>query len=64
MPHHLRSLGYKNYLVGKWHLGHYSNSFLPTARGFDSHYGFYNGRHDYYDQTIYNQVKLSYISTK
>ncbi len=58
----LQSNGYHTGLVGKWHLG-YTDPFLPTARGFDYSYGFYeaftlyddiddpdivNHRHDYF----------------
>jgi len=53
---------YNTGLIGKWHLG-YTEPFLPTARGFDYSYGFYeaftlydaiddpdivNHRHDYF----------------
>lgn len=34
----LRPLGYKNGVVGKWHLGH-RHQFLPLQQGFDSYYG-------------------------
>ena len=40
-PEYIAELGYKSYMVGKWHLGHFSEAYLPTRRGFDSFYGFY-----------------------
>ncbi len=58
----VKSNGYHTGLIGKWHLG-YTEPFLPTTRGFDYSYGFYeaftlyddiddpdivNHRHDYF----------------
>lgn len=58
----VQSQGYHTGLIGKWHLG-YTEPFLPTRRGFDYSYGFYeaftlydaiddpeivNHRHDYF----------------
>ena len=31
----------------RWHLGYCNKDFLPTRRGFDSFYGFYNGASSY-----------------
>ena len=44
----LKSAGYRTYMVGKWHLGFSSAAQLPTTRGFDSFYGYYNGFVDYW----------------
>ena len=44
----LRDSGYATWLVGKWHLGYWGADRLPLQRGFDHHYGFYNGFIDYF----------------
>lgn len=43
----LKSAGYATAIVGKWHLGHFQQEYLPTRRGFDHQYGHYNGALDY-----------------
>jgi arylsulfatase A-like enzyme len=43
----LKSLGYVNGLVGKWHLGT-RPQFHPYKRGFDHFWGFLGGGHDYF----------------
>ena len=62
LPELLKKRGYHTAIFGKWHLGQHKQ-FLPTNRGFDEQYGFYeaftlfapeddpdiiNYRHDYY----------------
>ena len=37
-------------LSGKWHLGFCHPSYLPTNRGFHSHYGFWNAEEDYWSK--------------
>lgn len=44
----LQSAGYYTAICGKWHLGHSDAKYLPTRRGFDHAYGFYNGAIDYF----------------
>lgn len=44
----LKELGYATAIVGKWHLGFHDPKWLPTRRGFDAHYGHYNGAIDYF----------------
>jgi arylsulfatase A-like enzyme len=44
----LHDAGYFTAIVGKWHLGLCKPEYLPLARGFDHHYGLYNGAMDYY----------------
>lgn len=51
MPQFFREAGYATQLIGKWHLGFWREELTPTMRGFDHHYGYYNGYIDYYDHT-------------
>lgn len=46
----LKQVGYKTYLVGKWHLG-FSTQFNPVKNGFDYFYGFHGGGIDYTSHT-------------
>lgn len=49
LPQMLAQAGYKNRAVlGKWHLGHASQKYLPLNRGFTHFYGHYNGAIDYF----------------
>ncbi|XP_075724904.1 arylsulfatase B [Rhipicephalus microplus] len=52
MPQYLKDLGYQTHMIGKWHLGYYTEQYVPTARGFDTFYGYYNGEEDYYNHTL------------
>ena len=45
------SSGYATHLVGKWHLGFYKWPYVPTKRGFDTAYGFWDGAEDHYGHT-------------
>ena len=44
----LKDAGYSTTIIGKWHLGEFDPAYIPTARGFDHHYGHYFGALDYY----------------
>ena len=35
----LKQRGYKTMAIGKWHLGHNPQEYMPTSRGFDSYLG-------------------------
>ncbi|CAM9273078.1 unnamed protein product [Phaeothamnion confervicola] len=64
MADHFRDAGYATHAVGKWHVGHYSEEFLPQNRGFDSYLGFLADEMDYsthrylepYNGTYYNDL--------
>ena len=44
----LKKAGYTTALIGKWHLGHAKERFMPTAHGFDYFYGFTPGCIDFF----------------
>lgn len=46
----LKSAGYRNYVIGKWHLGLSSKEQYPLQRGFDYFYGFVNGYSAYWSK--------------
>jgi len=48
----LQDEGYKTYAIGKWHLGHYSPRYLPTARGFDYFIGYLTGQLCYWSKKM------------
>ncbi|MCB9030123.1 MAG: arylsulfatase [Deltaproteobacteria bacterium] len=58
-PEALKAIGYYTALIGKWHLGSYRESYLPTSRGFDYHYGNYCGWVDYYSHVRKRHFKQS-----
>ncbi|XP_060561582.1 arylsulfatase B-like [Ruditapes philippinarum] len=45
---HLKKAGYATHAIGKWHLGFCSWECTPEYRGFESFYGYYNSRSDYF----------------
>ena len=52
LPEVLKRNGYRTHLIGKWHLGHCNKKYLPLSRGFDTHYGFWQGAEDYYTKVM------------
>ena len=53
LPQDLADAGYKNYLVGKWHLGHAKKAYHPLKRGFHSFYGLLGGGINYYTKQVW-----------
>lgn len=49
LPEFLAPLGYKNILLGKWHLGSHTTPYWPQNRGFDYFYGYLSGGIGYWD---------------
>eukprot|EP00105_Crassostrea_gigas_P003469 XP_011416316.1 PREDICTED: arylsulfatase B [Crassostrea gigas] len=56
LPQRLKDLGYATHMVGKWHLGMCNWDCTPTYRGFDSFFGFYHAKADYYSHISYKYL--------
>lgn len=58
LPQRLKDNGYSTYAIGKWHLGFYKREYTPTYRGFDSHYGYWQGVKDYYNHMVHGTITV------
>ena len=50
LPQRLKEKGYATHHIGKWHQGFADYRYTPTARGFDTTYGFFGGQEDHFTQ--------------
>ncbi|XP_068987005.1 arylsulfatase I-like isoform X1 [Bombus flavifrons] len=60
LPEYLRKLGYATHLVGKWHVGYYSDYHTPAHRGFDTFLGYYSGYITYFKHTIEQNLHVGH----
>lgn len=58
LPEALQSLGYTTHLIGKWHLGASYKNVTPTARGFDTHFGYWHGYIGYFNYYASSKYKV------
>ena len=59
----LRAAGYRTSISGKWHLG-YKPEMMPTAHGFNHHFGLLSGNHDYFSHKENNGEADLYLDGK
>lgn len=62
MPQLMKKLGYKTHLIGKWHLGAAHRYDTPTEKGFDSHFGYWNGFVGYFDYLAFRKLENGTVS--
>lgn len=60
LPEYLKDVGYKTIMCGKWHLGFFEKHYTPTYRGFDEHYGYWQGYQDYYTHIVQETVRTTF----
>lgn len=61
LPQKLKELNYATHLVGKWHLGGASESSIPTSKGFDTHFGYWNGFVGYFNYMISEAINSTKV---
>ncbi|KAF4528518.1 hypothetical protein B566_EDAN016937 [Ephemera danica] len=58
LPQYFKDLGYSTHIVGKWHLGFFQEAYTPLRRGFDTYFGHWNSKADYYNHTHLSIEKI------
>lgn len=48
----MRDAGYQTHMIGKWHLGSYTQDLIPSQRGFDTFVGFLNDEETYWSHQV------------
>merc|ERR1712232_490394 len=52
LPGLLKSADWSTHALGKWHVGWFNTSYIPTSRGFDTFLGSSGNYDDYWNHTI------------
>eukprot|EP00752_Nemacystus_decipiens_P016039 g14340.t1 len=47
-PQYMKDAGYETHMIGKWHIGSYTHSHIPSQRGFDTYLGYLNDEEMYW----------------
>ncbi|CAG0921257.1 unnamed protein product [Notodromas monacha] len=63
LPEYLAPLGYTRHIVGKWHLGFFQKEYTPTYRGFQTHFGYWSGKHDYWSHFSEKYISNNFFMT-
>lgn len=51
-PEYMKDAGYETHMIGKWHLGSYTQDVIPSRRGFDTFMGYLNGEEMYWTHQV------------
>lgn len=57
-PQYMKDAGYETHMIGKWHLGSYTQSYIPSQRGFDTYMGYLNDEEMYWSHQVWMQQRL------
>lgn len=48
----MKDAGYETHMIGKWHLGSYTQDHIPSQRGFDTYLGYLNDEEMYWTHQV------------